>query len=161
MKTLLIPTDFKLRSLNAVSRLVDKYYPEKINIVMVHLLGVTDAMGELEMLSRRSVEYRLISDEFYASCSRLKKQFPDQIENINITFFYGYTMAAFRNFLEANDVDAIVALDNYDHEALTEKSIDPAKLIYRSGIEIVATSTLAIKPKTVTKPALELEEEIA
>ena len=161
MKTLLIPTDFKLRSLNAVSCLVDRYYPEKINIVMVHLLGVTDAMGELEMLSRRSVEYRLISDEFYASCSRLKKQFPDQIENINITFFYGYTMAAFRNFLEANEVDAIVALDNYDHEALTEKSIDPAKLIYRSGIEIVATSTLAIKPKMVTKPVLELEEEIA
>ncbi|MFD2147998.1 hypothetical protein [Mucilaginibacter antarcticus] len=122
MKTLLIPTDFKLESLNAVSRLVETLHPQKLNIVMVHMLGITDCMGELELLSRRSVEYRLISSEFYNSCIRLKQQHADVIEKIDVTFFYGYTMAAFRNFLDAQDIDAIVKLDDYDYQLLTEKA---------------------------------------
>jgi hypothetical protein len=161
MKTLLIPTDFKLESLNAVSRLVETHYPEKLNIVMVHLLGITDAMGELALLSRRSAEYRLISDEFYNTCTRLKQHHTDTIENIGITFFYGYTMAAFRNFLDANAIDAIVQLDGYDFELLTEKSINPNNLIHRSGKEILLTSTKAVqrKPQPVMVEVLELEEE--
>jgi hypothetical protein len=167
MKTLLIPTDFKLESLNAVSRLVETQYPEKLNIVMVHLLGITDAMGELALLSRRSAEYRLISSDFYNTCTRLKQLHPDMIGNIDITFFYGYTMAAFRHFLEAHNVDAIVQLDDYNYELLTEKSINPNNLIHRAGTEVIWTSAKPVQrnpqPETaeaeVTAQVLELEEE--
>jgi hypothetical protein len=152
MKTILIPTDFKLESLNAVSRLVETLQPQKLNIVMVHLLAITDCMGELELLSRRSAEYRLISDEFYNTCTRLKQQHPEVIEKIDITFFYGYTMAAFRNFLDAQQVDAIVKLDDYDYQLLTEKSINPNNLIHRSGKEIIWAST---KPLPQTTPVAE------
>jgi hypothetical protein len=166
MKTLLIPTDFKLESLNAVSRLVETQYPEKLNIVMVHLLGITDAMGELALLSRRSAEYRLISSDFYNTCTRLKQLHPDMIGSIDITFFYGYTMAAFRHFLEAHNVDAIVQLDDYNYELLTEKSINPNNLIQRSGLPIVLANTKSVQlktPEAMAEPAvteiLELEEE--
>jgi hypothetical protein len=165
MKTLLIPTDFKLESLNAVSRLVETQYPEKLNIVMVHLLGITDAMGELALLSRRSAEYRLISCDFYDTCRQLKQLHPDMIEKIDITFFYGYTMAAFRHFLEAHNVDAIVKLEDYNYELLTEKSINPNNLIQRSGLPTILASTKAVQrkqPEAVATPAaqvLELEEE--
>ncbi|MES2808917.1 MAG: hypothetical protein V4619_09855 [Bacteroidota bacterium] len=167
MKTLLIPTDFNLESLNAVSRLVETLQPQKLNIVMVHLLGITDCMGELELLSRRSAEYRLISADFYNTCTRLKQQHADVIEKIDVTFFYGYTMAAFRNFLEAQQVDAIVKLDDYDYQLLTEKSINPNNLIHRSGKEIIWASTKPVQQTVPTQtenaPAelqvLELEEE--
>jgi hypothetical protein len=166
MKTLLIPTDFKLESLNAVSDLVATQYPEKLNIVMVHLLAITDAMGELALLSRRSAEYRLISSDFYNTCTRLKQLHPDMIESIDITFFYGYTMAAFRHFLEGNCIDAIVKLDGYNYELLTEKSINPDNLIQRSGLPIFSASTKPAQRKQsetafapVTAQMLELEED--
>lgn len=162
MKTLLIPTDFKLESLNAVSRLVETQYPEKLNIVMVHLLGITDAMGELALLSRRSAEYRLISSDFYNTCIRLKQLHPDMIEKIDVTFFYGYTMAAFRNFLEAQNIDAIVDLVDYDYELLTEKSINPNNLIQRSRLPILLASTKPVQtkqPETVASQVLAFEEE--
>jgi uncharacterized Rmd1/YagE family protein len=155
MKTLLIPTDFKLESLNAVSRLVDTLYPEKLNIVMVHTLAITDSMGELALLSRRSAEYRLISAEFYNACTRLKQQHADTIEKIDVTFFYGYTMATFRNFLEAQQIDAIVKLVGYNYELLTEKSINPDNLIQRCGKEIILTSTKPVE----RGPQAEIEVE--
>lgn len=118
---------------------------------MVHLVGVTDSMGELLMLSRRSAENRFIADEFYRTCHNLRKAYADSLHDIRIEFFYGNTMAAFKNYLDANNVDTIVTLKDLDYELLTEKSLDPDAFIHRSG-----RNTLTIDLK---KPLFELPKE--
>ncbi|MFD1257282.1 hypothetical protein ACFQ3S_10785 [Mucilaginibacter terrae] len=133
MKTLLIPTDFNIKSLNCIPALRKRYYPEKVNIVLVHMMKITDNMQELLMLSRRSTEYQHISEEFYNTCARLRQNNKNSIHNIRIEFFYGSTVAVFKNFLEANEVDAIVLLNNYRYALLNKNSIDPAQLVTRSG----------------------------
>jgi len=140
MKTLLIPTDFNLASLNCIPGLVQRYAPEKVEVILVHMMKVTDNIGELLMLSRRSSEYRHISEDFYKACSQLKQQYADSINNIRIEFFYGSTVAVFKNFLEANEVDAIVMLENYDYRMLNKNSSEPALLANRSGYELVYTN---------------------
>ncbi|WCT14786.1 hypothetical protein [Mucilaginibacter jinjuensis] len=156
MKTLLIPTDFKLQSLNCIPQLTQQFYPHKLNIILVHTIGVTDSISELLMLSRRSVEYRHIPDAFYKACNEIKHDYKININEIRIEFFYGNTVAAFKNFLEANGVDAIIDLENYDYELLTEKSSDPTLLMSRSGVEVIAIDTML--PEITAEP--ELQEEL-
>ncbi|RKR81100.1 hypothetical protein BDD43_1244 [Mucilaginibacter gracilis] len=137
MTTILIPTDFKAQTLNCVPELLKKVYPERLNIILVHLLDITYSEQELLMLARRSSEYRHIPGEFYAACARLKKLYPERIDNFRIEFFYGSTVALFNNLLEANSIDVVVKLNDYHYDQLTQNSIDPTALIARCNKPVV------------------------
>jgi hypothetical protein len=155
MKTLLIPTDFTQQSIQGIPALGRQFYPQKVNVVLVHMLKITDDIGELLMLSRRTVEYRHIPDNFYLRCRELENKYNYLINKISITFFYGSTVAVFNNFLEANEIDAIVSPhDNY--QLLFKNSIDPAVLIAKSGIEVVPVPTTPAMPADVV-----IEEPVA
>jgi len=160
MKTLLIPTDFNVKSLNCIPDLIQQYTPQKLNIILVHMMKITDNIHELLMLSRRSAEHQHISAEFYNACALLKREHANSINNIRIEFFYGSTVAVFKNFLEANEVDSIVMLQNYPYTMLNKNSIEPAILVNRSGIEVVEANCAAPVKYTVAAEAEErLEEE--
>ncbi len=136
MKTLLIPTDFTQQSIQYIPALAQVFYPEKVNVVLVHMLKITDNMSELLMLSRRSVEYRQIPDNFYIRCRDIENKYSHVINNIAITFFYGSTVAVFNNFLEANEIDAIVPPhDNY--ELLFKNSIAPQMLFDKCDTALI------------------------
>lgn len=131
MKTILIPTDFKTETFNCVPELLKRVYPDQLNIIMIHVLEITDSIQELLMLSRRSAEYRHVPEEFYKLAAKLKVNYPDRINNIRVEFFYGSTVAVFNNLLDANDIDAVVKLNNYHYDELTQNSIDPSRLMER------------------------------
>ena len=155
MKTLLIPTDFTQQSIQSIPALVHQYYPEKVNVVLVHMLKITDSLSELLMLSRRSVEYRHIPDNFYTRCTELQNKHSHLINHIAINFFYGSTVAVFNNYLEANEVDAIVR--PHDHyQLLFKNSIDPKMLISKCSIKIIALPKAQSMPADilVTEPEL-------
>jgi hypothetical protein len=161
MKTLLIPTDFNLKSLDCIAGLTQRYYPEKVNIVLVHMMKITDCAQELQMLSRRSAEYQHISQDFYNTCAKLKQKHANSINNIRIEFFYGSTVAVFKNFLEANQVDTIVMLENYDYASLNKNSIEPALLVNRSGVQLLHVDcTQAHKPELVEADEALIEERV-
>ena len=161
MKTLLIPTDFNLASLNCIPGLIQRYSPQKVEIILVHMMKVTDNIGELLMLSRRSSEYRHISEDFYKACYKLKQQYTGNINNIRIEFFYGSTVAVFKNFLEANEVDAIVMFENYDYQMLNKNSTPPALLANRSGYELIYADCKQPTPTKTVADQENLIEEIA
>jgi hypothetical protein len=152
MKTtnILIPSDFTLSSLNIVPALAERFPEQKFNISFVHFLQLSDSISDLLLLSRRSREYKLISNEFYNECTILKSQFGDQIESITPDFFYGNTVAVFKNYLEAKDIELIALLQNHTYATLTTNSFDPTILMQRSGYRSVtlkpwvATQTKAI-----------------
>jgi len=157
MKTLLIPTDFTQQSIQSIPALVHQYYPQKVNIVLVHMLKITDSLSELLMLSRRSVEYRHIPDNFYKRCTELETTHSHVINHIAITFFYGSTIAVFNNFLDANEVDAIVKPHN-NYQLLFKNSIAPEILISKCGIEVIALPKVSGIPADVIIEEPELTE---
>lgn len=160
MKTLLIPTDFNVKSLNCITGLIQQYAPQKLNIIMVHMMKITDNIHELLMLSRRSAEHQHISPEFYNACALLKREHADSINNIRIEFFYGSTVAVFKNFLEANEVNSIVMLENYTYAMLNKNSVEPAVLVNRSGIKVInANCDAPVKLKAALRMQKKLEEE--
>lgn len=147
MKTVLIPTDYRTESLQYIPQLLSKFYPEEVEIVMVHMMGVTDCVRELLMLSRRSAEYKHISDDFYKACITLKNEHQGQLNNIRLEFFYGNTTAAFRNFIELHDVDVVLQLNGYVYKMLNQASIDPAGMLNRCGKKVAKINTTELEKR--------------
>ncbi|MCZ4222049.1 hypothetical protein [Pedobacter rhodius] len=143
MKTVLIPTDFNLESLNILETLVQQK-TEKLNIIFVHAFKLSDSITDMLMLSRRSRDYENVSDEFYQLINQFKNKYPNRINCIGIEYFYGSTVAAFKNFIEAFDVDCIAYLKNYAFKPINKYSIDPKFLTERSGCEVLYLNTLTV-----------------
>ncbi|MXV52387.1 hypothetical protein GS399_15540 [Pedobacter sp. HMF7647] len=136
MKTILIPTDFTLKSLDCIPSIVACNPSKKLKLVLVHVMKVTDSMQDLLMLSRRSAEYKNISEDFYNTCAVLKRTFTENIVSIEIEFFYGSTVAVFKDFLETHEVDEIIKPDQ-SYQLVHKMSIDPAALLGRCGYRVV------------------------
>lgn len=165
MKTLLIPTDLELASLKCLPEVTNRYYPEKLNIVLVHMIKMTDSITELLMLSRRTSEHKKLTPEFISTFTDFQENHSDVIEHIRVEFFYGSTVSAFKNFLEANGIEEVINIKNYSFKLPTKQSIDPSDLINKCREKTVSIDFSTIKTPTVTAPkfrkvAVENTEEV-
>ncbi|KQM64612.1 hypothetical protein ASE74_11365 [Pedobacter sp. Leaf216] len=144
MKTVLIPTDFRLESIKIIDALVQHQKNETLNIIFVHAFKLSDSITDMLMLSRRSRDYENVSDEFYQQLSQVKAKYSPQINAICIEYFYGSTVAAFKNFIEAFDVECIAYLKEYNFTPINKYSIDPKILTERAGCEVIQLNTLTV-----------------
>lgn len=142
MKTVLVPTDFKLGSINLIDALVQNQPTETFHIIFVHAFKLSDSITDMLMLSRRSRDYENISDEFYQQLNQVKAKHTGSIEAIGLEYFYGSTVAAFKNFIEAFDVDCIAYLDGYNFTPINKYSIDPKFLTGRAGCPVIQLTSV-------------------
>lgn len=150
MQTILIPTDFKIQALDCVDSLC-KNTDGELSLIYIHMVKLSDSITDLLMLSRRRREVETVSDAFYARCSALKTAYPN-LKALRVEFFYGSTMSMFRNFLEANEVNAILNPSDCSISKLHTASVDPIALVNKCGLPIVDV--------VKTKPAAEVIEVI-
>jgi hypothetical protein len=156
MKTILIPTDFNTSSLNCVPSLCNQFKDQELAIIFVHVFKLSDDIGDLLMLSRRSKEYDYVKDDFYRIAEELKNEF-HQIKSIKIEFLYGSTLAIFRNFLEAHSVNCVLNAADCSCSKLNKSSLDPFVLTGKSGLPTVSVLK-TIKNETIKiNTPLELE----
>ncbi|PJJ84506.1 hypothetical protein [Mucilaginibacter auburnensis] len=159
MKTVLIPTDYRIQSLEYIPHLLDKFHPEAVEVVMVHMMSITDCERELMMLSRRSAEYRHIPEEFYQTCLDLRNEHDGQLKNIRLEFFYGNTSVVFLNFLEANNIDAVLQIPGYHYKKLNKASVDPDSMIKRCAGKITRINALQLeKPQAASQQHTQTED---
>lgn len=137
MKTVLVPTDFNLESVKIIDSLVLTNKPEDIGIIFMHAYKLSDSISDLLMLARRSRDYQNISAEFYAQLELYKQKYPNHIKFIGIEYFYGNSVAAFKNFIEAKNASCIAFPKEYNFNAINKYSIDPITLTKRCGCEIL------------------------
>ncbi len=150
MKTILIPTDYRTESLEYIPQLLAKFHPEEVEVVMVHLMSITDCERELMLLTRRSAEYRHIPDEFYQTCYNLRNKHVSQLKNIRLEFFYGNTSAVFLNFLEANNIDVVLQIPDYQYKKLNKASISPEDMLKRCAGKITRINALQLEKHQAT-----------
>ncbi|MES2448496.1 MAG: hypothetical protein V4546_15015 [Bacteroidota bacterium] len=137
MKTVLVPTDFNVESLKIIDSLVITHKPEEIGIVFIHAFKLSDSITDMLMLSRRSRDYENVSDEFYTQLELYKQKYPNHIKFIGIDYFYGSSVAAFKNFIEAKDASCIAYPKDYNFTPLHKNSIDPSTLTKRCGCDVL------------------------
>ena len=137
MKTVLIPTDFKVESLRIIDSLVFTNKPENVTIIFMHAFKLSDSITDLLMLSRRSREYEDVPDEFYQQIEVYKSKYSNHIKFVAIEYFYGGTVAAFNNFIEGLNADCIAYTKSYQFHPINKYSIDPGLLTKRCCCEVI------------------------
>ena len=146
MKTVLVPTDFSLESAKIVDALVQNE-SESLKIIFLHAFKLSDSITDMLMLSRRSRDYQNVSDEFYVQLDHYKSKYAARVNTIGIEYFYGSTVAAFKNFIEAQEATCIAYPEDYDFKPINRFSINPKLLTERSGCEVIELSIANIHPE--------------
>jgi hypothetical protein len=154
MKKVLIPTDFNVESTKIIDALAINHEIKDITIIFLHAFKLSDSISDMLMLSRRSKDYENISDEFYEKINFYSKKYHQKIKGIGIEYFYGSTVAAFKNFLDHFGIDTIIYPQHYHFQAVNKLSIDPKYLTDRCGrnvleldIDLIADSELLFETK--------------
>ncbi|WP_316821576.1 hypothetical protein [Pedobacter gandavensis] len=137
MKTVLVPTDFNVESLKIIDSLVLTNKPEMLNIIFMHAFKLSDSITDMLMLSRRSRDYEMLSDEFCEKMNTYRAKYPKDIQMMRVEYFYGSTVAAFRNFIDGMNADGIAYPKGYDFNPIHKSSIDPRLLTKRCGAEVI------------------------
>jgi hypothetical protein len=150
MKTILIPTDFDEVSVHRTHDLLDSMKNESVKIIFFHAYKITDSISDLLMLSRRTAEYGQISETFHKACYNLQKTFKNKVDLLSIEYFYGSTMAAFRNFAEAHNVSHIHYPEAYQYKKISKYSIDPLTFLNRSGIPVLTVEIEPVSQENLT-----------
>lgn len=136
MKTLLVPTDFNPESTKIIDAFLLTQNCRELNIIFLHAFKLSDSITDMLMLSRRSRDYENVSEAFYKEMEHYKQKYGSRISQIRIEYFYGSTLVAFKNLLEALQVDAIAYPQDYDFCPINKYSIDPKHLIMRAGCRV-------------------------
>lgn len=156
MKTIFISTDFNPSALDCISNLCNQFKNEQLNFIFVHVFKLSDSIGDLLMLSRRSKEYEYITDDFYHKCNEIRKNH-SQVNSIRTEFFFGSTMATFRNFIEAHEITHVLEPKDCSYNRLNKSSLDPFAFTSKSGLPMV--SLVEIK-KTAVEEVLAAPTEV-
>jgi DNA polymerase elongation subunit (family B) len=137
-KTILIPTDFTVRSLNLVKIALQKNYQsqEKLRIILVHGIMAPTSITELLFYSKAKELEELENAEFQASCKLLLGKFDEKIERMTIDLFSGFNQSAFENYLDANRVDEAYIPANYKLKLTSRSSFDLIPFFSKSKLPL-------------------------
>ena len=107
-KTVLIPTDFSIASLNIVKNYLNQQPADvRLNIILLHGLHQTDSITSLLFYSKSRMLEELTGKDFNEGCHVLKNKYASQIRTMRKDVFSGFTQAAFNQYAEANRIDEV------------------------------------------------------
>jgi len=141
MKTILIPTDFNLESTKVLDALLRDKPDERFNVVFLHAFKLSDCISDMLLLSRRSRDYQIVSDEFYEKLNAYRQRYAPRLASVGIEYFYGSTTATFKNFMEALSADCIAFPADYQFRRINKYSTDLRLLADRVSCEIFIADT--------------------
>lgn len=130
MKRILIPTDFSGQSLDILTDYLLSSNENEVSVLFFSVVKLSDSITDLLLLSKRTKEIELIPKSFENYCNCIQKEFV-RIKEVRFEYFYGNTVALFRNFLDANRIDEIVYDPSIKMEMITKASSDPIEMIDR------------------------------
>jgi hypothetical protein len=135
-KTILIPTDFTVNSLNVLkSILVNNDANQTYDVILLHGMSLSDSIRDLLFFSKSKQIDSLTNSEFEEAYEVIRNKFENQISSLRIDLFTGYNLSAFNNYLEGNKVEQIFISDK--KPVLTNKnSFDLSRFIEKCKVEV-------------------------
>jgi len=159
MKKILIPTDFSEESLNILSDYMLSCTEKEVSVLFFSGIKLSDSISDLLLLSRRTREVELIPRSFNNFCSCVQNEF-NSVTKVRFEYFYGNTMALFRNFLDANGINEIVYDPNMELQKITKSSLDIIDIINKSNWnKWTPVVTRSIADKDIEKETITLQTE--
>jgi hypothetical protein len=133
-KTILIPTDFTIESLVQVKQAVLQNQNNRLKIILVYSCFLTDSISDLLYYSPEKIIRENTSDQFNQALSILINKFPEQISEINIEVFHGFSISYLEKFINKHNIDHTYIPKNYKLKE-TDNSFDIVPFILKSKTE--------------------------
>ena len=130
MKKILVPTDFTGKSMDVLSDYLLQKRQQEVEVLFFNGIKLSDSITDLLLLSRRTKEIEMVPKSFESYCKCIQEEF-NMVKKVQFEFFYGNTMALFRNFLLANQIDEIVYDPQLKLTKLSKSSLDLVDIIKR------------------------------
>ncbi|GAA4796276.1 hypothetical protein GCM10023231_25900 [Olivibacter ginsenosidimutans] len=128
MKKILIPIDFSAKSLDILTDYVLATNVHELDVLFFSGIKLSDSITDLLLLSRRTKEVERIPASFENYCKCIQQEFKT-ISRVRFIYFYGNTLALFRNFLAAQEIDEIVYDPTLKLKRITKLSLDTVDMI--------------------------------
>jgi hypothetical protein len=134
VKKILIPTDFKIESLNTLKYSLEERKQEKSSVILMYSLYNSDSITELLFYNPSKIIEALISSTFSDAINIIKNTYETSIHSFKIELFHGLNINAFLNFYEAHGID-LVYLPKAYHLKIYKNGFDPIPLIKKSKVQ--------------------------
>lgn len=134
-RTILLPTDFTVNSLNLAKKIIEKESVEKVDFVFIHGIHLTDSISDLLFFSKETVIEKLSNDEFNKSCNVFHQLYSEKINSLKIELFTGFTQSAFNNLLSALKIDEIYLPEQFPLVLTHAMSADLTKYLKRANVQ--------------------------
>ncbi|NVK84821.1 MAG: hypothetical protein HWE21_10905 [Cytophagia bacterium] len=157
MKTILIPTDFQIKSLRLVREVLQNNPDEELKIILTHGIYLSNSITDLLFFSKSKFLDELVTEDFNTSCDLIRNTYESQLKGLFIDTFSGLTKSSFQNFLNAHQIDEIYYFDNKPFVAYCKKSFDLKPYILKSKVKQVAIKWDA-KAQSSSKESNQLSE---
>jgi hypothetical protein len=134
-KTILIPIDFRVASLNTLKLALDDCKGEKIRAILLYCEYLNDSITELLFYSSDNVVFSKLTLEFTEALEILKNRNEATLLKVEIKILNGNGNSYFRNFLDANNVQEIFIPGSYKLH-IDKNGFDPTSLMINSGYPV-------------------------
>lgn len=157
MTNLLIPTDCSVNSVKEVEQAVKSLAGRKVNIVLFHAFSMPVSSLDLITGAHKHPYNEVMNENFRQACKQLKDKYPQSIQKINFKYMLGDTLAVFRNFADANDIDMIHVPETYNYVKIHQRSLNPLSFFNKCGIPFYKMPVF----ETITREVVEETREAA
>lgn len=130
-KTILIPVDFSIESLNTLKLALQKENGNKVNVILMYADNLSTSITDLLFYSAPKQIKQLTNNDFNEALAIIKNRYESIIHIIRIELFHGKTRSAFNTFAEANKV-AMIYVPKYYKLVPLDNGYDPLPLIKKS-----------------------------
>lgn len=132
-KTILIPTDFCVESLNTLRLALRHYEDESVNVVLMYAEELSDSITELLFYNPEKTIKNLKTAEFDEALSIIKNRYETIINSVSYEVFNGHNTNAMSSFIESKAVDMIFIPKSYRFH-FPKNGFNPTSLIKKTKL---------------------------
>lgn len=132
-KTILIPTDFNIESLNTLKLALNGLAYSPVNVVLMCAQELPDSISELLFYSREQTLKKLLTYEFEEALAIIRNRYEGVIGQLSIELFHGRTVSALQQFIVAHRIDTIYLPKKYVLK-ITKQGFNPIPLIKKARL---------------------------
>ncbi len=133
--TILIPTDFKVSSLEPLKALLQFQPEDSLNVFLVHGIYLSNSISDLLFFDQSDLKIEMAGKEFLKNLYDLEKELSPKITSIQVIFFSGFTQSSFDQFTETNRIDRIIIPYELNFDWSHKKSMDVIPFLHKSKIQ--------------------------
>jgi len=133
-KTILIPIDFRVASLNTLKYALERSSGEPNHVILIYAEYLEDSITELLFYRPQSKIASKITPEFRDALEVLRNRFEFQIVNLDIKLFHNRSRRGLRRFVENHEVDEIYIPQTYKLQ-MPKKAFDLVSIIRQGNFQ--------------------------